>query len=141
MNRGDVLDLGSLGKAAGKAAEEGDIDKVLALLDKADKLLNNPLIQGFLGVKQPAPPYQAAERSSDSLPAIAGRNAQLETAPAIIEKVPDGAIMPASEVHAKIMKMMNRMDPAQLMGLLSHYGGENASQIISGDHPSPEAVK
>lgn len=126
MNRGDVLDLGSLGKAAGKAAEEGDIDKVLALLDKADKLLNNPLIQGFLGVKQPAPPYQ---------------NAQLETAPAIIEKVPDGAIMPASEVHAKIMKMMNRMDPAQLMGLLSAYGGENASRIISDSPPSPEAVK
>jgi len=115
VNRGDVLDLGSLGKAAGKAAEEGDIDKVLALLDKADKLLNNPLIQGFLGVKQPAPPYQAA---------------QPETAPAIIEKVPDGAIMPASEVHAKIMKMMNRMDPAQLMGLLSHYGGENAVKAI-----------
>lgn len=31
--------LGSLGKAAGKAAEQNDIDKVLALLDKADKLL------------------------------------------------------------------------------------------------------
>ncbi len=115
MNRGDVLDLGSLGKAAGKAAEEGDIDKVLALLDKADKLLNNPLIQGFLGTKQPVPPYQ---------------NAQPETAPAIIEKVPDGAIMPASEVHAKIMKMMNRMDSAQLMGLLSQYGGEDAAKAI-----------
>ena len=126
VNRGDVLDLGSLGKAAGKAAEEGDIDKVLALLDKADKLLNNPLIQGFLGTKQPVPPYQ---------------NAQPVTAPAIIEKVPDGAIVPASEVHAKIMKMMNRMDPAQLMGLLSHYGGENASRIISDSPPSPEAVK
>jgi hypothetical protein len=116
VNRGDVLDLGSLGKAAGKAAEEGDIDKVLALLDKADKLLNNPLIQGFLGTKQPVPPYQ---------------NAQPVTAPAIIEKVPDGAIVPASEVHAKIMKMMNRMDPAQLMGLLSHYGGETVVEAVS----------
>lgn len=115
MNRGDVLDLGSLGKAAGKAAEEGDLDKVLTLLDKADRLLNNPLVQGFLGIKNPEPPYQ---------------NAQPETAPAVIEKIPDGAIMPASEVHAKLMRMMNKMDPAQLMGLLSHYGGEDATKAI-----------
>jgi len=111
MNRGDILDLGNLGKTVGKAAAEGDIDKVLALLDKADKLLNNPLIQGFLGMK--SKPYQVPV-----------------TAPAVIEKVPDGAIIPASDVHAKIMRMMNRMDSDQLMGLLSQYGGENATQAI-----------
>jgi len=115
MIRGDVLDLGTLGQAAGKAASEGDIDKVLSLLDKADKLLNNPLIQGFLGLKTPQPMHENAE----TVPVVQ-----------VVSEVPKGAIVPTSEVHAKMYGMMQKMNAEQLMGLLSQYGGEDAKKAV-----------
>jgi hypothetical protein len=114
MNRGDVLDLGNLGKAAGKAAAEGDIDKVIQLLDKVDKILGNPLVQQILGIKQ-QPPYQSAA---------------VEPAVQIVEKVPDGVIVPKSQVHAKLFSMANQMDEQQLMALLSQYGGGDVAEKV-----------
>ena len=115
MNRGDFLNLGDLGKAGAKAAADGDIDKVIQLLDKADKILGNPLVQQFLNLKKPEPAYQ---------------NAVPEPAVQIIEKVPEGAVVPKSEVHGKLFSMMNKLDASQLMSLLSQYGGEGAAEQI-----------
>jgi len=111
MNRGDILNLGDLGKMGAKAVEEGDMDKLLQLLDKADKLLSNPLVQGLLGPKKPV--------YNDAIPAVQ-----------IVEKVPDGAVIPKSAIHGKLFSMMNKMEPEQLMALLSTYGGEENAQKV-----------
>jgi len=114
MNRGDVLDLGNLGKAASDAAASGDMDKVIQLLDKAEKILSNPFVQQLLGIKK-EPPYQ---------------NADVQQAVQIVEKVPEGAIIPRTQVHAKLMAMMNQADEQQLMELIGQYGGDNAAKTI-----------
>ena len=115
MNRGDVLNLGDLGKMGSKAVEEGDMDKLLQLLDKADKLLNNPLVQGLLGTGPKKPMYNDAA----PIPAVQ-----------IVEKAPEGAVIPKSEIHAKLFSMMNKMEDAQLMALLSNYGGEDVAKKV-----------
>jgi hypothetical protein len=105
--RGKTIPLSGIGKTA---APSSDMDSLLQLLDKADKLLNNPLVQHFLGLKAQARVTQTDYQPAPSLPEL--------------------AIVARSPVHHRIYTIMNRFDEGQLLELFKQYGGQIDEKVL-----------
>lgn len=108
LEKGKVLDIGKL-TTESAGGELGDLDKVLKLLDKVDKLLGNPLVQQVLGIK--AQQSQGYPHEPPSVP------------------MPEASVMPntivaRSEVHRRIFETLNKLDENQIIGMLEKYGGQ-----------------
>lgn len=102
LMRGKTISLGEL---AEETASSSDMDNLLKLLDKADRLLNNPIVQQVLGMKQQREPQP--ERDYQPMPSL-----------------PELAIVARSPVHFRIYQMMNRVDENQLVAMIQKYGGQ-----------------
>lgn len=100
--RGKTISIGDL---AAPDNAPSDMDNLLKLLDKADKLLNNPIVQQVLGIK----PQQPAPAPADYQPMPA---------------LPELAIVARSQVHLRIFQTLNRFDENQLMAMLEKFGGQ-----------------
>lgn len=107
--RGKTIPLGDLVRGVNEGGNAtDDMDKLLNLLDKAEKLLNNPLVQQFLGIR-----LQTQEPKVE-----------------YVEKIPENALVPRSELHNKIFKTLNRMDDKQLVELFRKYGGKDVEKVL-----------
>lgn len=140
MERGQTLSLDDLmptpiiPAVVGGNGGGADLENILKVLEKVEKLLGNPVIQqvlvGILGGNQ-AP--KAAIDRVDKMPAV-------EIVEKVVEKAPAGSIIPSSPTHAKLIHVFNKLPEAAIQSMIQQMGGEEAIMNFVGGLTSEEST-